>query len=91
MKKDDFRLRTFLQNVEKSQYRAIRRAIIDLCKVTKSSYYNWLNGVATPSPRRRTIINAVAVKYGEYCSPLPVYATLGQMYSWKYPFNIKRM
>lgn len=30
-------------------------------------------------------------KYGEYCSPLPVYATLGQMYSWKYPFNIKRM
>lgn len=72
MKKDDFRLRTFLQSVEKSQYRAIRRTIIDLCKVTKSSYYNWLNGVATPSPRRRTIINAVAVKYG---------------YSPVYPYN----
>ena len=72
MKKDDFRLRTFLQSVEKSQYRAIRRAIIDLCKVTKSSYYNWLNGISTPNPRRRTIINAVAVKYG---------------YSPVYPYN----
>lgn len=64
MKKDDFRLRDFLQNVEKSQYRPIRRAILDLCKVTKSSYYNWIKGIATPSPKRRTVINAIAVNYG---------------------------
>ena len=30
-------------------------------------------------------------KYGEYCSPLPVYATLGQMYSWKYPFSVEKL
>ena len=64
MKKDDFRFRNFLQTVEKSHYRPMRRAMLDLCKITKSSYYNWIKGVATPSPKRRSVINAIAVKYG---------------------------
>ena len=64
MLKEDLRFNSFLKNVEKSYYKEIRKQIIVMCKISKSCYYKWISGRATPSPARRSIINGVAVKFG---------------------------
>lgn len=63
MQKNDERFRIFIQNVLKKDSKAVRMAIIRGCKITESSYYNWIKGIATPSLKRREVINGIAFKF----------------------------
>ena len=63
MKKNDERFKNFIQIVSKDDKPSVKKAILKCCKVTKSCYYLWFNGGATPSLRRREVINGIAFKY----------------------------
>ena len=63
MKKNDERFKNFIQIVSKDDKSAVKSAILKFCKVSKSCYYLWSNGGATPSLKRREVINGIAFKY----------------------------
>ena len=63
MKKNDERFKNFIQIVSKDDKPSVKKAILKYCKVTKSCYYLWFNGGATPSLKRREVINGIAFKY----------------------------
>lgn len=63
MKKNDERFKIFIQNVSKTDKAEVKSAVLRFCEVSKSCYYLWLNGGATPSLKRREIINGIAYMF----------------------------
>ena len=63
MQKNDERFKIFIQNVSKQNKSAVKSAVLKYCKVSKSCYYLWMNGGATPSLKRREIINGIAFMF----------------------------
>ncbi len=63
MQKNDERFHFFIQNVRKEDKSSIKSAVLKYCKVSKSCYYLWLNGGATPSLKRREVINGIAFMF----------------------------
>lgn len=63
MQKNDERFKIFIQNVSKDDKPSIKNAVLKYCKISKSCYYLWLNGGATPSLKRREVINSIAFMF----------------------------
>lgn len=53
-----------LQSIRKCDYAAIRREIIETCKVSKASWANWVAGRRRPSPDNVQTIISVLQRYG---------------------------
>ncbi len=54
----------FITNLRVSQHQMVRKAILDECDVSRTTFSKWVRGIAIPRDTNKKIINQIATNYG---------------------------
>ncbi|GEM_PF-5894812 len=63
-KKKSTNFSDFITNLRVSQHTLVRKAILDECEVSRTTFSKWVRGAAVPRATNQKIINQIATNYG---------------------------